>query len=129
MVLENLQNNNPFRGRTEADIEKMRQSLMIEMLPNGLCLHHPMRGEPCAGDGVCLGCNNFITTIDFLPVHEARLENVENELSRMSNPSNVYGSKLSYQKGRLEEIISDLTEKQRKHELEQAAREVAVSKE
>lgn len=60
MVLDSIEGkNNPFKGKTVDQIDKMRRSLKIELLPHGVCLHHPMRGEPCPQDGVCLGCNNF----------------------------------------------------------------------
>ncbi|QPQ32302.1 site-specific integrase [Lysinibacillus sp. JNUCC 51] len=108
IVLESIEGDeNPFKGKTVEQVEKMRKALKIELLPHGLCLHHPMRGEPCAQDGVCLGCNEFIASADHLPVYEKRLEKVEKELSD-SPADSVYSTKLHYQQGKLIKYISDL---------------------
>lgn len=108
IVLESIEGDeNPFKGKTVEQVEKMRRALKIELLPHGLCLHHPMRGEPCAQDGVCLGCNEFIASADHLSVYEKRLEKVEKEL-RDSPADSVYSTKLHYQQGKLVKYISDL---------------------
>jgi integrase len=108
IVLESIEGDqNPFKGKTVEQIDKMRRALKIELLPHGLCLHHPMRGEPCAQDGVCLGCSEFIASADHLPVYEKRLEKVKTELAN-SPADSVYTTKLYYQQGKLVKYITDL---------------------
>lgn len=108
IVLESIEGEvNPFKGKTVEQIDKMRRALKIELLPHGLCLHHPMRGEPCAQDGVCLGCSEFIASADHLPVYERRLEKVKAELANSPTDS-VYTTKLNYQQGKLVKYITDL---------------------
>ncbi|WP_241964332.1 site-specific integrase [Staphylococcus simulans] len=72
----------PFKGKTVEQVDKLRKAMKIQVLSHGLCTHHPMRNEPCIGDGVCLGCNNFITTPEFLDIHKERLANVQRELAK-----------------------------------------------
>lgn len=108
IVLESIEGNeNPFKGKTVEQIDKMRRALKVELLPHGLCLHHPMRGEPCAQDGVCLGCSEFIASADHLPVYERRLEKVNKELAN-SPADSIYTTKLHYQQGKLVKYITDL---------------------
>lgn len=118
---------NPFKGKTIDQVDKMRRSLKIELLPHGMCLHHPMRGEPCAQDGVCLGCINFLASSRHLPVYEKRLERVNQELEK-SNDKSIYSSKLRYQKGKLENYISDLHKKMAQRESQEALEQVAGAK-
>ena len=111
-IKEKLQQNNPFKGKTVEQVDNLRKSMKIQVLSHGLCTHHPMRNEPCMGDGVCLGCQNFITTPDFLSIHKNRLENVRNELSSVSSDG-PYESKLKHIENYLVGIVDDL-EKQMK---------------
>ncbi|WP_077215212.1 tyrosine-type recombinase/integrase [Bacillus dakarensis] len=119
---------NPFKGKTIDQVDKMRRSLKIELLPHGICLHHPMRGEPCAQDGVCLGCNNFLASSNHLPIYERRLEKVNEELNKTSNDRSIYSTKLRYQKGQLEKYVFDLQEKLAQKEFQESLEQVAGSK-
>ncbi|RRJ62976.1 site-specific integrase [Paenibacillus oralis] len=80
-IKEKLKVINPFKGKTIEQVDKLRKAHKIQILSHGLCLHHPMRNEPCEGDGVCLGCRNFLTTPDFLEVHKGRLKKIRSELA------------------------------------------------
>lgn len=112
IVLESIEGeDNPFKGLATNQVEKMRRALKIEILPHGLCLHHPMRGEPCKQDGICLGCNEFLASSDHLPVYEKRLEKVNRELNAFDSDKSIYKTKLLYQQGMLEQYISDLKQK------------------
>src|SRR5690606_36521861 len=106
-IKEKLKENNPFKGKTVDQVDKLRKAMKIQVLSHGLCLHHPMRNEPCAGDGVCLACQNFLTTPEFLSVHKGRLERVRNELSKTPNEG-PYESKLRQMENYLVDIIADL---------------------
>lgn len=99
---------NPFKGKTTDQVEKMRRAMKIEILPHGLCLHHPLRGEPCAQDGVCLGCNNFLAPSTMLDHYESRLKRVNLELDKLPKDNNIYTTKLSYQAGKLDYYIKDI---------------------
>lgn len=112
VVLESIEGeDNPFKGLTTNQIDKMRRALKIEILPHGLCLHHPMRGEPCKQDGICLGCNEFLASAEHLPVYEKRLEKVNRELNAFDSDKSIYKTKLLYQLGMLEKYVSDLKQK------------------
>jgi len=129
VILETLEGDqNPFKGLTTENVDKMRRALKIELLPHGMCLHHPMRGEPCAQDGVCLGCTNFLASSKHLPIYEKRLNKVNQELESQRNGEGIYSTKLQYQKGKLEKYIQDLQEKMAKKEFQQAMLEVAVAR-
>lgn len=129
MVLKQLEGDeNPFRGKTIEQIEKLRRALKIELLPHGICTHHPMRGEPCEQDGVCLGCSNFLASAKHLPVYEKRLERVNKELETAGNDNSIWLSKLHYQQGRLEYYIKELSKKLTDKEFQKAISEVAVSR-
>ena len=125
MVLESLEGDeNPFKGLTTDQVDKMRRALKIELLPHGMCLHHPMRGEPCEQDGVCLGCHEFLASARHLPVYEARLERVEQELESLNNDKSIYTTKLHFQQGKLEKYIADLKKKSVQKELKDSQLEV-----
>lgn len=80
-VLEAIQQqDNSFKGKTTDQIDKLRRAMKIEVLPHRLCLHHPLRGDPCAQDGVCLGCNYFLAPAEMLPQYKERLARVEDEI-------------------------------------------------
>lgn len=112
LILESMEGSkNPFKGLTTNQVDKMRRALKIELLPHGLCLHHPMRGEPCEQDGVCLGCSEFLASAKHLPVYKQRLEKVNKELDNSTLDKSIYATKLRYQQGKLENYISDLEEK------------------
>lgn len=106
-IKERLATNNPFKGKTVEQVDKIRRAMKIQILSHGMCLHHPMRNEPCAGDGVCMGCRNFVTTPDFLEVHKGRLQKVRGELS---NPvaAGPYETKLKTIETYLVGVINDL---------------------
>lgn len=106
-IKEKLKESNPFKGKTVEQVDKLRKAMKIQVLSHGLCLHHPMRNEPCAGDGVCLGCRNFVTTPDFLNVHKERLANVQKELAKAPD-NGPFESKLRKIEKYLIEIIRDL---------------------
>lgn len=106
-IKDKLKENNPFKGKTIDQVDKLRKAMKIQVLSHGLCLHHPMRNEPCAGDGVCLGCRNFLTTPEFLDVHKGRLERVRNELAKTQNEG-PYEGKLRNIETYLVGIIEDL---------------------
>ena len=41
IVLKQLEGDeNPFKGKTIEQIEKLRRALKIELLPHGICTHH-----------------------------------------------------------------------------------------
>src|SRR5699024_1812682 len=103
----------PFKGKTVEQVDKLRKAMKIQVLSHGLCTHHPMRNEPCMGDGVCLGCNNFITTPEILDVHKDRLSNVQEELAKSSSEG-PFENKLRHMETYLIEIIKDL-EKQKSY--------------
>jgi integrase len=129
MVLESLEGDqNPFKGKTIYQIEKLRRALKVELLPHGLCTHHPMRGEPCEQDGACLGCSNFLASARHISVYEKRLERIDMELEMENNDNSIWTSKLHYQQGRLEYYIKELSKKMAKKEFQQAMAEVAVNK-
>lgn len=117
IVLESIEGEeNPFKGLTTNQVDKMRKALKIELLPHGLCLHHPMRGEPCKQDGICLGCNEFLASAEHLPVYEKRLDKVNQELNIHDSDKSIYTTKLRYQQGILEKYVSDLKRKIAKEE-------------
>ncbi|WP_241963089.1 site-specific integrase [Staphylococcus simulans] len=97
----------PFKGKTVEQVDKLRKAMKIQVLSHGLCTHHPMRNEPCIGDGVCLGCNNFITTPEFLDIHKERLANVQRELAKAPKEG-PFESKLKHMEKYLIEIVEDL---------------------
>lgn len=119
---------NPFKGKTIDQVEKMRRSLKIELLPHGICLHHPMRGEPCPQDGVCLGCSNFLASAKHLPLYERRITRIKEELDKNSNDKSIYTSKLKYQQEKLEKYVTDLQKKLVEKELKEAVEQVAGAK-
>ncbi|GFZ87353.1 hypothetical protein GCM10008018_37000 [Paenibacillus marchantiophytorum] len=129
VVLEAIESEeNPFKGKTTDQIEKMRKAMKIEILPHGLCLHHPLRGEPCAQDGVCLGCNNFLAPSNMLDQYESRLVRINRELnSTTEDDKNIYTSKLRYQAGRLEHYIKDLKSKTVNQQMFKVRQEAAVT--
>ncbi|MEK4503964.1 tyrosine-type recombinase/integrase [Bacillus sp. FSL R12-0069] len=129
ITLESIEGcENPFKGLTVDQADKMRRAMKIELLPHGMCLHHPMRGEPCEQDGVCLGCNNFLASANHLPIYERRLEKVNEELTSQPNDKSIYNTKLNYQKGKLENYVQELKRKLVEKEFQQTISEVAVSK-
>lgn len=129
IVLKQLEGDeNPFKGKTIEQIEKLRRALKIELLPHGICTHHSMRGEPCEQDGACLGCSNFLASSKHLPVYEKRLERVNEELEAAGNDNSIWTSKLHYQQGKLEYYIQELSKKMADKEFQKAMSEVAVSK-
>jgi len=126
IVLESIEGQeNPFKGLTTDQVDKMRRALKIELLPHGLCLHHPMRGEPCEQDGICLGCHEFLASAKHLPVYEKRLDKVNHELESLNSDKSIYTTKLRYQQGMLEKYISDLRGKLVELESQDAQLEVA----
>src|SRR5690625_1975171 len=80
--------------------------MKIQVLSHGLCSHHPRRNEPWIGNGISLGCNNFITTPEFLDVHKERLANVQRELAKAPKEG-PFESKLKHMEKYLIEIIKD----------------------
>jgi len=106
-IKDKLKELQPFKGKTIDQVDKLRKAMKIQVLSHGLCTHHPMRNEPCIGDGVCLGCNNFITTPEFLDIHRDRLSNVQRELAKAPNDG-PFENKLRHMEKYLIEIIDDL---------------------
>jgi len=106
-IKDKLKELQPFKGKTVEQVDKLRKAMKIQVLSHGLCTHHPMRNEPCIGDGVCLGCSNFITTPEFLDVHKERLENVQKEIAKAPKEG-PFESKLKHIEKYLIEIIDDL---------------------
>src|SRR5699024_9530616 len=106
-IKDKLKELQPFKGKTVEQVDKLRKAMKIQVLSHDLCTHHPMRNEPCIGDGVCLGCNNFITTTEFLDVHKERLTNVQRELAKAPKEG-PFESKLKHMEKYLIEIIKDL---------------------
>lgn len=106
-IKDKLKEMQPFKGKTVKQVDELRKAMKIQILSHGLCTHHPMRNEPCEGDGVCLGCNNFITTPEFLDVHKERLSNVQRELNKAQSDG-PYESKLRHMEKYLIKIIDDL---------------------
>ncbi len=106
-IKDKLKELQPFKGKTVEQVDKLRKAMKIQVLSHGLCTHHPMRNEPCIGDGVCLGCSNFITTPEFLDVHKDRLANVQRELAKAPKEG-PFESKLKHMEKYLIEIIDDL---------------------
>src|SRR5699024_5877918 len=88
-IKDKLKELQPFKGKTVEQVDKLRKAMKIQVLSHGLCTHHPMRNEPCIGDGVCLGCNNFITTTEYLDIHQNRLSNGQKELDKAANDSPI----------------------------------------
>jgi integrase len=126
IVLEAIEGeDNPFKGLTTNQVDKMRRALKIELLPHGMCFHHPMRGEPCEQDGACLGCSQFLTSSTFLPVYESRLEKVNHELNTFNNDKSIYSTKLRFQQGMLEKYVTELKKKLAEKEFQDALKEVA----
>ena len=81
--------------------------MKIKFLPHGLCLHHPLRNEPCEGAGVCLGCDNYITTPDFKEVHKNRLARVQEELAS-AQKDGPFEKKMRHIEQNLVEILRQL---------------------
>lgn len=106
-IKDKLKEQNPFKGKTVDQVDKLRKAMKIQVLSHGLCLHHPMRNEPCEGDGVCLGCQNFITTPEFLEVHKGRLKVVRENLVRAPE-TGPFEAKLKHMESYLVNIIKDL---------------------
>lgn len=109
-IKDRLKEMQPFKGKTVEQADKLRKALKIQILSHGMCTHYPMRNEPCIGDRVCLGCNNFITTPDFLEVHKERLDNVQRELAKAPKDG-PFESELKHIEKYLLEIINDLENK------------------
>lgn len=129
IVLKQLEGvENPFKGKTIDQVEKLRRALKIELLPHGICTHHPMRGEPCEQDGVCLGCNNFLASAKHLPVYEKRLERVKKEIEMAGKDNGIWTSKLQYQQGKLEYYIQELSRKMAEKEFQEAMMEMTGGK-
>lgn len=95
-INERLQNDNPFQGRTQKEINAIMDAMRIHVTANGMCFHHPARRDACADDGDCLICPNFVTTELFLPVHEQRIKKLEAEMERAT----VHGNTLWYAKNK-----------------------------
>jgi integrase len=106
-IKEKLKTNNPFLGKTADQVDKIRKAHKIQILSHGLCTHHPMRNEPCVGDGVCMGCRNFLTTPEFLSVHKGRLDKVREQLA-IAPTDGPYEAKLKTIETYLVGIIADL---------------------
>lgn len=106
-IKDKLKELQPFKGKSVEQVDKLRKVMKIQVLSHGLCTHHPMRNEPCIGDGVCLGCNNFITTPEFLDIHRDRLSNVQRELAKAPSDG-PFENKLRHMEKYLIEIIEDL---------------------
>lgn len=106
-IRNRLEKDNPFKGKTVEQVDMLKKSMKIQELPHGLCLHHPMRNEPCEGDGICLGCDNFITTPRFLDVHKDRLNRVRDTLSQ-ANENGPFEKKMKHIEASLVELIKDL---------------------
>lgn len=107
-IKERLVSNNPFKGKTATQVDSLRKAMRIQVLSHGMCTHHPMRNEPCAGDGVCMGCANYLTTSEFIPIHVARLDRVNAELALFGD--GPYADKLRTQQVYLRGILAALTE-------------------
>lgn len=128
MILEQLEGeDNPFKGKTTEQIEKMRRALKIEILPHGVCTHHPMRGEPCGQDSICLGCKHFIASARHLPIYKNRLDRVNEELKTCAKDNSIWSCKLKQQQVKLTEYIEALRKKMADDEYRQTMTEVAVT--
>lgn len=110
-IKKRLQELQPFKGETRESIDQIRKEMKVQILSHGICTHHPMRNEPCIGDGVCLGCNNFITTPQFLDVHESRLKNVRQAIEKAPSEG-IFKKKLENMEKNLLELINDLKNQQ-----------------
>ncbi|MFJ5715966.1 tyrosine-type recombinase/integrase [Neobacillus sp. NPDC093127] len=115
VVLQNLESpNNPYRfkGKTLSDeqVEKLSKALKIEVLPHGVCMHHPLKNEPCAQDGVCLGCNYFLACSNKLPLYKARIEKIDKQLEKEQG-ENIFKSKLQFNRDKLSYYINELEKK------------------
>src|SRR5699024_3838204 len=106
-IKDKLKELQPFKGQKVEQVDKLRKAMKIQVLSHSLCTHQPMRNETCIGDGLCLGCNNFITTPEFLDVHKERLANVQIELVKAPKEG-PFESKLKHMEKYLIEIIKDL---------------------
>lgn len=108
-IKEKLKISNPFRGKTVEQVKAIRKAMKLQILSNGFCTHHPMTSKkPCEGDGMCLGCRNFLTTPEFLSVHETRLNIVREQLAEIKEKG-PYEEKMRVIETYLTGIISDLT--------------------
>ena len=76
--------NTLFEGKTVTQIEEITQDLVSTMqfntLPNGVCLYDVRRGNCTDGDGCFMyNCPNYLTEVEFLPVHKKELDMLELE--------------------------------------------------
>jgi len=93
-IKNRLKNDNPFKGKTQRQVELIIKAMRISILANGVCFHHPARKDPCAEDGDCVVCPNFVTTPEFIPVNKARVKALEDEMDRAQRAGNeVWHSK------------------------------------
>ena len=88
-IKERLKNDNPFKGRTQKQIDLIMSAMRLKVMPNGVCFHHPARIDPCAGEGECVTCPNFVSAAMHLPVHELRVKGLEAELERAKADGNL----------------------------------------
>lgn len=106
-IKKRLKKDNPFKGKTVKDVDKIKTSMKVQELPHGFCFHHPMRHDPCEGDGVCLGCDNFITTPEFLDGHKERLDRVRETL-RDASSNGPFEDKMKHIELNLVKLINEL---------------------
>lgn len=98
-IQERLRKSNPFKGKTESQIELIMDAMRIRTLSNGVCMHHPARGESCPVDGGnCHHCENFISMRCCLDTHKLRVERLKDEMKRAES----HGNKIWYNKNREE---------------------------
>lgn len=88
-IKERLKTDNPFKGKTQKQIELVMQAMRINVRPNGVCFHHPGRQEACAGDGDCVTCANFVSHEIHLPIHKQRVLKLEEEMQRAEKSGNT----------------------------------------
>jgi len=88
-IKERLKNDNPFKGRTAEQIDLIMGAMRIKIMPNGVCFHHPARRDPCAGEGECVTCPNFVSAAIHLPVHKLRVRKLNLEIEAAKTDGNL----------------------------------------
>ena len=94
--------------KQESQFELIKKSLFAQALPNGICLRPIELGE-CPNANACLECSSFITSMDFIKIHESQLETARKVVQygkRLGSPEIIQSNEKIV--GILEKIIARL---------------------
>lgn len=106
-IKERLHNDNPFKGKTEKQINIIIEAMRLRVLPNGACIHHPGRNENCPmTDGGCVFCENYVSHKNYINVHELHAQRLSDEMERAQKQGNmVWYGKLKNEREHIEKTF------------------------